>query len=633
MTKTIRFAVHLFLILSVFLPLYLQAQQCSHEALTAKYWQYRDNLNKHFVLTDRRPEGCVGDGIHFIEGVHSFGETSTEHCGQRFLSGYSLPATSINQTPSGAVSGMGDRNDELYDDGSPNPFHDPTCADAGPSSGTNWNDDEIHNYLEMGEETPHQMQWYWTTLATEYALLIKNGQMEEAQRTLEELYLGLQAYRRMDMLANCMAEERYVEITADFEVEDCYRNINGGPFGGQHDRGDCLCGSKYVDAPGAYNENFKTFTLDNCAFQADLSGYTGFSLREDGTQALEALNDLSEDKWNIDVVGGDYAMSSRPPCTQAISQACYNVKGKNFLSHDQMYAIMSGLVMIKKYIPASATITTCDGTTENVLSIAQNIGKGLVDVANNDTRRINWPGAEDCCDKQVHISAAAGGYLNFTYAGLQMMYNYLSDDDDRKIKKWDLLLFHEMGGATLSIPGITGNNPNIEGKFFLEGVTFGMDIMDISNVFFPNPIPYMPLPLIPVTPPRSKVISALDGLNSEIYGLINNLLFPGGQNVPVDKASFESMLCSAPCGGPCQKPDGYDEKRETEANLIPPFGPKIWPEFACPNTPEWTGQRWEGLGGDLDWDKIYEARQFNGLDFMALYNIYMLSFPEEQTDY
>jgi len=616
MTKSIRFTLHLFLVLSVFLPLYLQAQQCSREALTAKYWQYRDNLNKHFVLTDRRPEGCVGDGIHFIEGVHPFGETSTEHCGQRFLSGYSLPATSIDISPNGAFGGMEDRNKKFYDDGSPNPFHDPACADAGPSEGTNWDDDEIHNYLEMGEETPHQMQWYWTTLATEYALLIQQGQTTEAQRTLEELYLALQAYRRMDMLANCMAEERYVEITADFEVETC---------GDNH----CLCGPKYVDSPGGFNDNFKTDTQDNCPFQADLSGYTGFSLREDGTQALEALNDFSEDKWNIDLVGGDYAMSSMPPCTTAISQACYNVKDKNFLSHDQMYALMSGLVMIKKFIPASATITTCDGTTENVLSIAQNIGKGLVDVADNDTKRINWPGAEDCCDKQVHISAAAGGYLNFTYAGLQMMYNNLSDTDDRKITKWDKLLFNEMGGATLGIPLVTTLNPHIEGKFFLEGVAFGMDIMDLPKRHIPTPL----AAFVPIVPPRDRVISALDALNVEIYGLINNLLFPGGSNVPVIKSWFESMLCSAPCGGPCQKPNWYDEHREMEANLPPPDGPIIWPEFVCSNTPEWTGQRWEGLGGALDWDGYIEPRQFNGLDFMALYNIYMLSFPEEQTDY
>ncbi len=626
MTKSIRFVMLLPAILLVLLDKVVQAQQCSREGLTAKYWQYRDNLNKHFVLTDRRSEGCVGDGIHFVEGVHPYSETSTEHCGQRFLSGYSLPATSINQTPSGAVRGMEDRNQPVYSDGTPNPFYDPACANAGPSSGTSWDTDSIHNYLGMGEETPHQMQWYWTTLATEYALLIQNGQTEEAQRTLEELYLGLQAYRRMDMLANCMAQERYEEITADFEVEDCSGHINPNP--GPVYIEPCLCGPKYVASPGAFNENFMTVTERNCPFQADLSGYTGFSLREDGTQALEALNDFSEDKWNIDVVGGDYAMSCMPPCTTAYSQACYNVKGKNFLSSDQMFALMQGLVMIKKYIPASATITTCDGTVENVLSIAQNIGKGLVDVDKNETRRINWPGAGECCDKEVHISATAGGYLNFNYAGLVLMYNYVSDNDDRDINRWDRLLFNELGGATLGVPLV---NPNREGKFYLEGIAFGADIMDIPNFYFPNLIPFVPF--IPIFPPRKRVISALDDLNVEIYGLINNLLFPGGDNVPVDKDWFEAMLCSAPCGGPCQKPDQYDETRENGLNIPPPDRPTIWPEFECPNTPEWTGMRWEGLGGDLDWEKIYQAMQFNGLDYMALYNIYLLSFPEEQIGY
>jgi hypothetical protein len=41
------------------------AQSCSAplEAMTAKYWQYRDNFNKHFILNDRDSSGCVGDGI------------------------------------------------------------------------------------------------------------------------------------------------------------------------------------------------------------------------------------------------------------------------------------------------------------------------------------------------------------------------------------------------------------------------------------------------------------------------------------------------------------------------------------------------------------------------------------------
>ena len=35
------------------------AQNCSNEALTAKYWQYRETFNKHFIMNDRKPEGCI----------------------------------------------------------------------------------------------------------------------------------------------------------------------------------------------------------------------------------------------------------------------------------------------------------------------------------------------------------------------------------------------------------------------------------------------------------------------------------------------------------------------------------------------------------------------------------------------
>lgn len=595
--------------------------QCSRDALAAKYWQYRENFNKHFILTDRRDGDCVGDGIHYESGVHpaSVDSTTLEHCGHRFLNGYSLPATSINLEPNGGGEGMGDRNK------SNSIFFDPDCNISGPSPGHSYQDFATHNYLEMSEETPHQMQWYWTMLATEYNLLSQSGQFEEAERTLEELYLGLQAYRRLDMLANCMAEERYQEITDDFEVE---KSCNGY---------DCLCSAEYFSEPGAHNMTFIAPTMDNCPFQADLSGYTGFSLREDATQVLELLHDDSEDKWNIDLVGGDHAMSQRPPCTKPISQACYNVKGKNFLSSDQMFALMEGLVMIKKYIPANATITRCDGVEENILDIAQNIGKGLVDIAHNDHRTINWPGSEECCWGPVRITPVAGGNLAWNYGGLVMMYNYLSDDDDRKIKKTDAFKFNQLGNLFFT-SAVALNPPwQREGKFYLEGISFGMDIMNlpsIGSVFHNYSSGLQGLLLTGNHVPSEVIIPNLSVQNVEILGLINNLLFPEGDNVPVNKQFFLDMLCSAPCSGPCRKAATYESDKA--AGLLVPDslgGPVIYPEFECPNTPHWTGQRWEGEGDDLDWPNIWQSRQFNGLDFMALYNIFLLHYPEEQPIY
>ncbi len=54
-------------------------------------------------------------------------------------------------------------------------------------------------------------------------------------------------------------------------------------------------------------------------------------------------------------------------------------------------------------------------------------------------------------------------------------------------------------------------------------------------------------------------------------------------------------------------------------------------DFDCANTPEWLGQRWEG-DNNHDQDRN-ENRQFNGLDYMALYNIYLLHYGTNGQDY
>ncbi len=69
-----------------------RAQSCAKESLTAKYWQYRENLNKHFVMSDRKPEGCIGNGITRVEI-----DLLQINCGTELLHGYGTPATSIFQ--------------------------------------------------------------------------------------------------------------------------------------------------------------------------------------------------------------------------------------------------------------------------------------------------------------------------------------------------------------------------------------------------------------------------------------------------------------------------------------------------------------------------------------------------------
>jgi len=576
------------------------AQQCSREALTAKYWQYREDFNRHFIMNDRKPEGCIGNGL-----TRSEDDLSQLNCNTALLHGYGLPATSIIMEPTGGF-GMGERNQQ-YIDNDPtkglNQFYDQDCAidetNYGSIPSDNLSVGEAHNVLEYSSETPHQIGWYLVTLATEYALLGQNGQLEEQQRTLEDLFLALQAYRRLDITANCLVKERYNEIRDFKEVSLGFPPPKS-----------CLCLDKYANKqcegwlPWKWNFNIQCNGA-TCPWQPNLTGYSGFFIREDATQEQEALHDPSDDKWNIDLVAGGFAMSENPPCSTTFSKPCYMERNTGYLSQDQLFSVMIGLAAVKNYIPPSATVVTCDGQVFNPYDIVQEISNGFVKLPQNSTRHIFWPGSsdEDCCDQAIKFSECAGGNFQATYAGVEYMHNYINDgDDDHKIGLFDR----------------TKWGPSVRREvWYATAMGISLDIGDM-----PHP---------------HKFIDAAFVSDKPIFFLMNDLLHPEepnlvgpGDDLAAFKLIFEEMLCRAPCGGVCIKPFGWDEAKEGDENSIPQ---KKWPDFECANTPEWTGQRWEGSGGGPKWEELYLARQFNGLDFMALYNLYMLRYPDAQTAY
>lgn len=569
--KRVTLATLLSLSLSVSMS-YAQSCSATLEATTAKYWQYRDNFNKHFILHDRDSSGCVGDGI---------GQDTSDSC-EFSKAGYGLPATSIVQVPDGAW-GMRDRNPSPNKDQT---FKDADCAEDGPSPGTHWEPDSIrpkaHNYLEMGSETPHQMGWYWATLATEYELLRLNGQHEEKQRTLEEIFLGLQAYRRLDMQGQCLARKRYDEIAEWFEVEVCHIS-HPPPHHGPSIVYYCLCGEKYW---GGSNEH-KSFAVpcyNTCDWEPDLSGYSGFFLREDATQALEILHDPSEDKYNIDLVSSDYAMSLSPPCTSTFSQPCYLAHRQNYMSQDGVVGLLIGLALIKRYIPENAEVTTCDGATYKPHEMAKRITSSMVDrIDDSQWNRITFPGSKQCCFKEVDFSNAEGGRASGIAHGLKRAATYI-DGKKRKSNADEYLTW------SVATRFMVQTTTSANAKFWLTLKAIGWDMGEERHAT------------------KTLFHSAAETQNMEILILINNLLHPGGSNLSTNQPFFEELLCKAPCGGPCYKQPNYGGDQ-----------PQNWPEFDCPNEPEWVGQRWEthGYGNN---------RLFNGLDYMALHNIYRLHY-------
>jgi hypothetical protein len=79
-----------------------QGQSCSNDALTAKYWQYKKTFNEHFIVIDRKPEGCIGNGLTENEA-----EIDSLNCSTPLSHGLSLPATSNIITPDGYAA-LGD---------------------------------------------------------------------------------------------------------------------------------------------------------------------------------------------------------------------------------------------------------------------------------------------------------------------------------------------------------------------------------------------------------------------------------------------------------------------------------------------------------------------------------------------
>jgi hypothetical protein len=506
--------------------------------------------------------------------------------------------------------------------GGPNVFQDVECAEDNSPIHANisWEaglSNAKKNWLDVGSETPQQMGRYWAVLASEYAMIAQNYTISAAeraalqQRTLEELFLGLQAYRRLDITAQCLAAQRYQEIRDGFEAEECgcAQDMLGYPpcllhqvtaltqevsdevwvVAAEPTQGSCLCGAKY--RVGGHNNFDVNVEEGNCNFVPRTDGYSGFFIRADATQALEPLlHDDSEERWNIDYVGCAYTASIAPPCTTIFSPTCMNVYLQNFMSQDQVIGLFIGLGVIKRFIPPTATVTTCEGVTHNVLDIAQAIAHGIATYIDGGYRsRIRWPGSDDCCEREVFLSNSEGGQTRATIHGLIAAHNYIVDEQDRiQSSHWQ-----EQAWKAIEVASNLGTG---DGVFRINLAAIGWDQAE-----------------------NEKFSWLVDDYNKEVLLLVNELLHYGPTNeyLPRFKDGFMEMLCSAPCGGPCRKRTGYP----SDANA---------PNFNCSNTPGWLGDRWTGSGKDSDIDfEITSDRQFNGLDYMLLYNMYMLNYPNE----
>ncbi len=317
-----------------------------------RYWEYRDRLLKHFIQID-----YWGNGIGVWDDDN-----------KRYTkAGYSLPATQLFVLPSAC-----NYWEYKYGCYSPENF---------------WPDCNRPNVLNFGD-SPITLGYYMALLATEYELLSRNGQHEQKEKTLREIWLSLQAYRRLDMTAN-----RFYDKWIELNRPECRVNQNVG-----------ACGD--------------VFTVPR------FDGYSGFFLRDDVPHFFRNLFNANADGdkgWEVGGIVSAYA------CTQDdLIEYFFPGNGKagnNYLSQDNMIGVLFGLAFIKRYVPE-----TVEYGGVNILGVVKKIASGMLNHIRPATegfelyRSIRYPG----CLNDIVVKR--GGNVSNYFLAINWAIAYINDE-------------------------------------------------------------------------------------------------------------------------------------------------------------------------------------------------------------
>jgi hypothetical protein len=548
----------IYFLLFLQLPLFLFSQDCSYEAALAKYNQYQRNFDRHFIVNDRDSTGCINDGI---------GADPDNPC-DFSKGGYGLPISHIIQNWSGADA-FGEKND-------PNsPHYDADCA-----SRTHWDpatQGKRFNYASYSSETLIHLGWNIMNLCLQYDLYGKANDSISQKKVLEELFLALQAVRRLDMQAQCVFNELYDKRKTGLICPKIYS------------------GKKHNTLTGV--------DVDSCNFEEDLSGYAGFLIREDANQNLaKILHDSTQEQYNVDAIGSVSAALSDPCKKDLDERACWLYYSQGFMSQDQIIGLLTGLAFVKRFIPDNIEVTLCDGSKHKVLEIAQKTTNSIVNRIDNDYRgRIKIPGTPHCSNESqwhkngLFLNNFEGGECTATIRGMKKMQKYITGSS----RKQGLLGWFVAGGLKAST---WFDDP--EGHFWLR-----MSVVEEDGK-------------------NDNFVENCQDYCKEIYLLMNEILNPGAGNLKasgISKEQILSWLCMAPCTGLCTKEDNYN---------IPYDSIRPHPRFECPNTPFWGDNRWDDAKdcnevNDYKNSKYYPKNRIsNGLDFMSLFLCYSNLYNE-----
>ena len=362
-----------------------------------KYWQLRERFDQHFVKTDLDEDGnLTGDGIGTWDAANN----------QYTKAGYSLPVINLLMANRPAQDGS-----DVYD----------------PPSGTLINSEGapgVPNVLAVGADNTYAMGMYIAMIASEYKLHRMNG--IPTKKLENELFLALQALRRLDMTANQLAA--------------------------------AVCG---CDAPFNITPN--------------TSGYTGFMVRLDAPADLHTEFDdpAYPDDWRV---GGVRSMFAEADYYEGLPCNFRDEDYRNRIAgQDQIIGMLFGLAFVKKFIP-SDLVVSYGGTDYNLLAMAQIFAFHMVNrIASSSHRTIKYP----ACPLDIfnggppRLPNGDGGDATAYYYGMNKLLDYIMPGNGVPSSLGDYLAWQ--GAITL----VVNNDQPIE-----DNRRMAIELMAASNTNF-----------------------------------------------------------------------------------------------------------------------------------------------------
>jgi hypothetical protein len=429
------------------------------------------------------------------------------------------------------------------------------------------------NRMRWGDATIHQ-GYYIATLATEYELLKRAG--KDYQSTLNELYYAIAAVNRIDDYAEAFLQYPN-QATTNRNGFLCRDDVEGNfklNWQNAPDNVTCLSSALYNTETGSATNNF--FNSENEMSQDQIYGlFLGFSFVKKFVDPSLVIQPTPLDA-PMNLVSEVQAITDRimnyvqQQWTESTPYWAGVICGYRNISFVKNWVIRNPVTLgnVSRGADMSLLAPFTSIEAQNITGISYNASV---------SRGISFPGV----DPQCFLAPPTNPSVTFSLSNILSLWTSIQNST------WSNIV------ASISVPNLdlpvimaTGNIPwhTIE--------------LNLGSFPFDNSNRHMLLSLVACTNTFTKANTgrlAWDA-NMAVFDLVRSQLFGGGTWAP--QSSFFNLLNPAPCEG---------------TNSLTPNNPNPWHSSS-----RW----WKPDGSDF-------TGEYNGLDYMFLYNLYMLEFGNQ----